>query len=107
MMQNEPTSSGRITVTIDPDLADIIPLFLANRQKDIHTLESCRVEQDLETIRLLGHRMKGDGGGYGFQMISQIGGALECAAERRDYPSITHLITELKSFLARVNVVFR
>ena len=28
----------RITVYIDPDLEDIIPTFLANRQKDLQTM---------------------------------------------------------------------
>ena len=70
-------SPERITVYIDPDLEDIIPTFLANRQKDLQTLRTAMTEKDFETIRILGHRMRGDGGGYGFNAISDIGGVME------------------------------
>ena len=53
----------RILVQIDPDLKEIVPGFLENRRRDLNTLEGCLQQQDLETVRLLGHRMKGDGGG--------------------------------------------
>jgi histidine phosphotransfer protein HptB len=103
-----PTSpSGRITVSVDPDLEDIIPVFLANRQKDIQTLRLSLGGKDFRTIQILGHRMKGDGGGYGFQAISDIGTALEQAATRHDQPAIERITTELEDFLARVTVVYR
>jgi HPt (histidine-containing phosphotransfer) domain-containing protein len=100
-------SPDRITVSIDHDLEDIVPIFLANRRKDIHTLRSSMARQDFETIRVLGHRMKGDGGGYGFQAISDIGSAMELAAARHDQPAIERLTIQLEEFLARVTVVYR
>jgi HPt (histidine-containing phosphotransfer) domain-containing protein len=107
-MQPPPTSSpDRITVSVDRDLQDIVPVFLANRGKDIQTLRASLLNQDFETIRILGHRMKGDGGGYGFQAISEIGGAMESAAGRHDRPAIERLTGQLEEFLARVEVVYR
>ena len=97
----------RITVYIDPDLEDIIPTFLANRQKDLLTLRTALTEKDFETIRTLGHRMRGDGGGYGFNAISAIGGVMELAAGRRDEPAIRRQTAELEDFLARVHIVYR
>lgn len=107
-MKNPQTSSPeRLTVSIDPDLQDIVPIFLANREKDIQTLRASLVNQDFEKIRILGHRMKGDGGGYGFQAISEIGGAMESAAGRHDRPAIERLTGQLEEFLARVEIVYR
>jgi len=107
-MQTSPTSSpDRITVSIDRDLQEIVPIFLANRGKDIQTLRASLVSQDFETIRTLGHRMKGDGGGYGFHAISEIGGAMELAAGRHDRPAIERLTGQLEDFLARVDVVYQ
>lgn len=100
-------SPERITVYIDPDLEDIIPTFLANRQKDLRTLRTAITEKDFETIRILGHRMRGDGGGYGFNAISTIGGAMELAAGRRDEPAIQRQTAELEDFLSRVYIVYR
>ena len=107
MTNQELASSERITVYIDQDLEDIIPTFLANRQKDLKTLHTAIDEKDFETIRILGHRMRGDGGGYGFHAISAIGEVMELAAGRRDQPAIERQIAALKDFLARVHIVYR
>lgn len=100
-------SPERITIYIDPDLEDIVPTFLANRQKDLQTLRTAMTEKDFETIRILGHRMRGDGGGYGFNAISAIGGVMELAAGRRDEPAIQRQTAELEDFLTRVHIVYR
>jgi len=97
---------GRIIIRIDPDLEAIVPGFLANRRRDLETIEACLKQGDLNTIRLLGHRMKGDGGGYGFDEISAIGGRLEQAVMIHDRPSIEEQAASLKDFLHRVEVVY-
>lgn len=108
MMQSPDTTAGqKITVTIDRELEEIVPTFLANRRKDLHTLRASASVQDYETIRTLGHRLKGDGGGYGFPALSEIGGTLELAAGRHDQPAIQRLITQLEDYLGRVAVVYR
>ena len=107
MQTPHPESTDRITLRIDPELEDIVPIFLVNRRKDLETLHTALTEQDFETISLLGHRMKGDGGGYGFDTITEIGGVMELAAARRDHPAIERHIAELEDFLARVTVVYR
>lgn len=101
------TIPSPISISIDRDLADIIPIFLANRRKDLETLRTALTSRDFSTIRMLGHRMKGDGGGYGFDAITEIGGAMELAAGRHDHPAIERLIAHLEDFLARVTIVYR
>jgi HPt (histidine-containing phosphotransfer) domain-containing protein len=99
--------TGKILVYIDPDLEDIVPGFLENRRKDAGTLETALQENDFTTVRLLGHRMKGDGGGYGFSAISTIGETLEQAAIREDRLAIKRQIAVLAEFLSQVDVVYR
>lgn len=107
MMPPHPQAGqDRIIVHIDPDLEAIVPGFLANRRRDLITIEGCLNQGDLNTIRLLGHRMKGDGGGYGFDQISTIGNDLEQAAMIQDRPSIEKQVALLKDFLSRVEVVY-
>ena len=96
-----------ITVHIDSGLEDIIPGFLENRRRDVRTLETALQHNDLKTIRVIGHRMKGDGGGYGFDAISTIGDGMEQAAAREDRNAIQRHTAELADFLARVMVVYR
>ncbi len=102
-----PGSPEPITVHIGADLQDIVPTFLANRRNDLHTIRTALAEKDFDAIGILGHRMKGDGGGYGFQAISEIGGAMEMAAGRRDQPAIERYTAQLEDFLIRVTVMYR
>lgn len=96
-----------IRVEISRDFEDIAPIFLENRRKDLKTLHAAIGAQDFSTLQTLGHRMKGDGGGYGFDAISEIGATLESAAQRQDIPPIEHSIAELEEFLDRVTVFYR
>jgi HPt (histidine-containing phosphotransfer) domain-containing protein len=96
-----------ITLYIDQGLEEIVPGFLENRQRDVQTLETALQQNNLAQIRVIGHRMKGDGGGYGFDAISIMGAALEQAAAREDRDAIRRHTAELIDFLARVTVVYR
>ncbi|GKS57668.1 histidine phosphotransfer domain-containing protein [Nitrospira sp.] len=98
--------SGKIAVRIDPALQDLIPQFLANRQRDIATLRQASDSADFALVQTLGHRMKGDGGGYGFEGISDIGAVLEAAAARRDRACIARQIERLDDYIARLDITF-
>lgn len=87
----------------DEDIVDIIPGYLENRQKDLETLKQAL--NDFETVRSLGHKMKGSGGGYGLDRISKIGKALEEAAKAQDLDAIQSGIAALQDFLERVEIV--
>jgi HPt (histidine-containing phosphotransfer) domain-containing protein len=100
-------TENAITLYIDQELEEIIPGFLENRRDDVQTIETALQENNLSQIQMIGHRLKGDGGGYGFDAISAIGAALEQAAAREDRLAIRRLTTELMDFLARVCVVYR
>jgi HPt (histidine-containing phosphotransfer) domain-containing protein len=99
--------SSKVIVYIDPDLEAIVPQFLENRRKDSAALTTAIQGNDLKTVRLLGHRMKGDGGGYGFHEISRIGEVLERAALREDLPVMKQQAAALAHFLTQVQVVYR
>ncbi len=102
-----PASHTTIPVEISRDLEDIAPTFLENRRKDLRTLRVAVGAQDFATLQTLGHRMKGDGGGYGFDDISEIGARLEIAAKQEDRPAAEHCVAELEDFLNRVTVHYR
>lgn len=101
--QNHP---GPLRISVDPDLRDLIPGFLQNRRRDIEDLEEAIALRNFDTIRTLGHRMRGDGGGYGFHMISEIGQALEEAALKKNRPEIMARVQELTTYLGRIEVVY-
>jgi HPt (histidine-containing phosphotransfer) domain-containing protein len=98
--------SGPITVKVDSDLEDIIPGFLQHRQSDIEAILDALDKGDYETIRILGHNMKGAGGGYGFEVITDIGSAIEEAAKINDAAEIKRSSNELSRYLERIEIVF-
>ena len=97
---------GKILVRVDPDLADLIPGFLENRRRDMGRIWEALARNDYETIRILGHSMKGSGGGYGFDAITEIGDALERAAKNADCKEMRKQIDELTLYLHRVEVIY-
>lgn len=97
--------SDKIIVNVDPDLEDLIPGFLNNRAKDVETIGALLEKGDLDAIRILGHSMKGAGGGYGFDMITEIGGKIEDASVAGDVAVIREANAELADYLARVEPV--
>ncbi len=98
--------SEKITVHVDPEIADIVPGFLENRWKDIKSIKDALLKEDYETIQILGHSMKGSGAGYGFDAIGDIGSLLEQEAESRSIEGIRRGIDELSTYLERVDVVY-
>lgn len=98
--------TSTIKVHIDKLLEDLIPGFLGNRRDDIKKLYEAVQQGDMDSIEFLGHTMKGTGGGYGFQKISELGEALERAAQKKDTSSVLRLTEELEKYLDTVEVVF-
>ena len=97
----------KIIVHVDPELEDLIPGFLENRRNDIKSMLEALEQGDFETIRVLGHSMKGSGWGYGFDAITEMGGFLEQAAKKRDADEVRKWVGELVTYLERVEVVSR
>ena len=70
-------------------------------------MEAQLANGDFDGIRIVGHSMKGSGGGYGFPFITEIGARLERAAIARDVDIICNAISELRHYLAQVEIVYR
>jgi HPt (histidine-containing phosphotransfer) domain-containing protein len=60
---------------------------------------------DFEAVGSLGHGMKGAGGMYGFEAITDIGACLEQSAQSADNDAARKWVGELTRFLDHVEVV--
>ncbi|HEY6837311.1 MAG TPA: Hpt domain-containing protein [Geobacteraceae bacterium] len=94
----------RIVVRIDPDLMEIIPDLFDFRRKDISTITSLVAEGNFPAIKVIGHNLKGAGGGFGFDAISEIGQRIEHAAEKSSPAEVSACVAELAEYLGRVEV---
>jgi HPt (histidine-containing phosphotransfer) domain-containing protein len=98
--------SDKLIVTVDSQIAALVPRFLANRAVDVGKIRAALAGADFEAIRGSGHGMKGAGGGYGFPEISRLGTALEEGARQRDAAAITALVASLEEYLGRIEVKY-
>ena len=101
-MQNQ----DKIHVVIDAELEDLIPVYLQSKQQDIQSIQDALACGDYDKIRLLGHSMKGSGGGYGFQRITELGADIEQAAKGKNAANILGHIRELTDYLDRIEIEF-
>lgn len=99
-------STEKIIVKVDLELQEIVPGFIDKRKKDLPDLWDCLNKKDFTTLQTLGHRLKGNAGGYGFDYIGSLGSEIEDGAKFKNAPKIEAAITELEDYLFRLEVVF-
>jgi len=92
------------TVHPDPDLLDLIPIYLQRRHTDAARIADAIAAGDFDTVRFVGHSMKGSGGGYGFDGLTEIGGALEDAGSDSDLAAGARALNHLIAYLDNVEV---
>lgn len=88
----------------DPEIAPLIPDFLANRRAEVPLLRQALEGGEYATVQASAHKLKGSGRGYGFVEMSRLGGELELAAHEGDVERMTYLIDELDSYLRNVRI---
>ena len=103
--KEEDIGKGMIVVRVNPRFADLIPGFLLNRRQDVIAMLGALDRGDFEVVETLGHGMKGAGGSWGFQWITDIGAALEQAGESADQDASRKWVGELSRYLDRVEIV--
>jgi HPt (histidine-containing phosphotransfer) domain-containing protein len=104
-LEIERMEEGPITIAVDEEIIDLIPRYLENRQGDVAAIEAALGNADFDTIRRLGHSMKGSGGGYGLNPVTEMGRGLEDAARAEDPAAAREWLEKLQDFLQRVRVV--
>jgi HPt (histidine-containing phosphotransfer) domain-containing protein len=97
----------RVIVEVDEDLSDLIPGFLTHKRADIDTIFEAVTRRDYAAISSIAHKIKGEGGSYGFDSMSEMARSLEHAAAIRDDGAVTALAQQLLSYLDHVEVVFQ
>ena len=99
-------SDETYSVTVQKDLEDLVPTFLANRAKEVVALREALAKGDMEQLRQLGHRMKGVGTSYGFEKVSVLGKQLEDNAKAMDQAALEACLADYADYLAKVKVVY-
>lgn len=91
---------------IKKKLAPLIPGFLENRQRDVMVLLGAVSQGDYEAIQGVGHSLKGVGGAFGFDPITDLGATIESLARAGNSEGIKVATARLADYLDRLEVVF-
>lgn len=98
--------SQRIKVTLDPMLEPIFPRYMEIRGREQEQMALALDEGDLDTVKLLGHRIKGSGTAYGLPAVTEFGAGIELAAEQGDADRARMQVEALTDYMARLSVSF-
>ncbi len=63
----------------DPTFAPLVEMFIEELQERLAAIESAWREREIEQLAALTHQLKGAGGGYGFQEVTNVSRSLESA----------------------------
>ncbi|WP_320006463.1 Hpt domain-containing protein [Maridesulfovibrio sp.] len=96
----------RIVIQVDEDLEAIMPRYLEIRQKELIELEEAVEQKDFETIRLLGHRLKGTGASYGLDELTELGTLIEDTAIEKEMGDIPKHTSRIRYFLDHLDIEY-
>ena len=105
IVKAESSRTDTVAALLNTKFADRIPAYLLNCRRNINFILEALDRVDLETVTILGHQMSGSGGMFGFQEITDIGTALEQAAQNADIETSRKWVSELSSYLDRVETI--
>ncbi len=98
-------ASPPVSFTVNKAIADHVPAYLQNCRQNVIAMTAALDRADFEAVTLLGHNMRGSGGAYGFQAITDIGAALELAAENCNTDASRRWVNELSIYLDGLEAV--
>ena len=86
-------------------LAERIPAYLENCSHNVTIMQEALDRADFEAVVILGHNLRGSGGAFGFQAITDFGAGLEQASEDNDLDKARALLRELSSYLKGIEIL--
>jgi len=102
------TESGQVlfsTLAEDPDLAEIVEMFVDEMPDRVENILNCFESEDWEGLRCVSHQLKGAAGSYGFAPITPCAGVLEAAVkqtkpEKEIHKAVDELVAMCRSVRA-------
>jgi HPt (histidine-containing phosphotransfer) domain-containing protein len=100
-------AAAKHVVVIAKELEELIPAFLENRRRDAEALKTLLLSDDFEGLRLLGDRIKGVSGSYGFVRTAAIAKTIEDKARQANRAALYVLVEEYARHVEAIEIVFK
>ena len=94
----------REIVEVEASLEPLVPKFMANRKKETAAMRGALAAQDLDEVRRISHGMKGAGGSYGFDRITDYAAVIEQAAKSADAAVLERTLPLLEAYLDHIEI---
>lgn len=94
-------------VYLDSELEALIPQYLENRENELQELKNLVKTESFEKIRVIGHSLKGSGGAYGFDYLTELGAELEKNAELKNKKELKSLLEKIEVYLNNLKIKYQ
>jgi HPt (histidine-containing phosphotransfer) domain-containing protein len=85
------------SLSSDPEMRELVEMFVGNLQGRIQAIERAVAGNDAAELARIAHQLRGAGGGYGFEAISESAASLEQSAKAA--ASVGEVATELMDLI--------
>ena len=83
----------------DDEWAEMQEMYLNHTFKELKSIKENIASATFDSLRTFGHNIKGSGGMYGFNEITEIGATIESAAKEENRGQIKSNLDTLETFL--------
>lgn len=84
MTDPTPPDAIRSDFAADPDMRELVELFVSELPERVESIHAAWSENELETVRRVAHQLKGACGGYGFRVIGDAAARLEADLKQEE-----------------------
>jgi HPt (histidine-containing phosphotransfer) domain-containing protein len=103
--QEETGNNETVIRSAKLNIAQLRPEYLQNCRQNVIDMLDALERSDFATVTNLGHNLNGSGGMFGFQTITDMGAALQLAAENSDADASRKWVGELSSYLQGIETI--
>ena len=83
----------------EDEWAEMQEMYINHTSKELVSIMDNLETNSFDSLRTFGHNIKGSGGMYGFNEVTEIGAVIEAAAKDEDMDSIKSNLKDLDLFL--------
>ena len=83
----------------DEEWAEMQEMYVTHTSKELEKIKTQLNLDSIDSIRTFGHNIKGSGGMYGFNEVTELGLLIETAAKEGNLDSIKSNLEVLEEFL--------
>lgn len=97
---------AKYKVKADAMLESIMPVFQRTIADDFERIESAIIASNFDELKAVGHKIKGNAGGYGFDDLGEMAKKLEEHAIGNDIQQVKDVFTTMKEYMGNVEIEY-